>query len=220
MKEALKMAGDLLKKLEKDLIIETCELAKTLGAIDSALAQPEQEPVAWAESHEDGNINWGVETVISDDPSWLDNPLPLYTHPPAPTAQPEIEYQERILRLEGALKKALAQPAVAKQHKHSAPHGEPVAWVYPEFWEHLKSVHCGTAYAFDGSGPNSDVERQPLYTTPPTQCSQRPSRSDIKPLTDEQKNKIYNDWCDLGTEGSYDDLMVAVEAAHGIKGDA
>ena len=46
-----------------------------------------------------------------------------------------------------------------------------------------------------------------LYTTPPQR----------QPLTDEQKDKIYNDWCDLGTEGSYDDLMVAVEAAHGIK---
>jgi len=39
--------------------------------------------------------------------------------------------------------------------------GEPVAWVYPEFWQHLENLNCGTAYRLTGIG------RQPLYTTPP-----------------------------------------------------
>ena len=38
---------------------------------------------------------------------------------------------------------------------------EPVAWVYPEFWQHLENLNCGTAYRLSGIG------RQPLYTTPP-----------------------------------------------------
>jgi hypothetical protein len=38
---------------------------------------------------------------------------------------------------------------------------EPVAWVYPEFWQHLENLNCGTAYRLTGIG------RQPLYTTPP-----------------------------------------------------
>ena len=48
--------------------------------------------------------------------------------------------------------------------------GEPVAWVYPEFWQHLENLNCGTAYRLTGIG------RQPLYTTPPQR----------KPLTDEE----------------------------------
>ena len=48
--------------------------------------------------------------------------------------------------------------------------GELVAWVYPEFWQHLENLNCGTAYRLSGIG------RQPLYTTPPQR----------KPLTDEE----------------------------------
>jgi len=37
---------------------------------------------------------------------------------------------------------------------------KPAAWVYPEFWDHLKQVNCGTAYRLPGDG------MQPLYTVP------------------------------------------------------
>jgi hypothetical protein len=37
---------------------------------------------------------------------------------------------------------------------------EPVAWVHPEFWDHLKQVNCGTAYRLPSDG------MQPLYTVP------------------------------------------------------
>ena len=40
--------------------------------------QPDQEPVAWAESDEDGGIAWHKEICFSDDPQWLDYPMPLY----------------------------------------------------------------------------------------------------------------------------------------------
>jgi hypothetical protein len=37
---------------------------------------------------------------------------------------------------------------------------KPAAWVYPEFWDHLKQVNCGTAYRSPDDG------MQPLYTAP------------------------------------------------------
>ena len=44
--------------------------------------EPEQEPVAWAENNGEGNVLWDKESCFSDDPDWLDNPMPLYTTPP------------------------------------------------------------------------------------------------------------------------------------------
>lgn len=48
-------------------------------------AQPVQpvEPVAWAETDEHGEIAWGEEGCFSNDPAWIENPIPLYTAPPA-----------------------------------------------------------------------------------------------------------------------------------------
>jgi len=43
------------------------------------------------------------------------------------------------------------------------PEQEPVAWVAPEFWEHLQRVNCGIAYRHPGE------ERIPLYRHPPKQ---------------------------------------------------
>lgn len=51
-------------------------------------AKSEQEPVAWAETDEHGEIAWGEEGCFSNDPAWIENPLPLYTHP-VPT-QPAV----------------------------------------------------------------------------------------------------------------------------------
>lgn len=53
----------------------------------------QQEPVAWVETREDGSIYYGVETdtVISDDPSWLERPMPVYTSPPASPSQGDIK---------------------------------------------------------------------------------------------------------------------------------
>ena len=49
------------------------------------MTRQQQEPAAWVETREDGSIYYGVETdtVISDDPSWLERPMPVYTSPPA-----------------------------------------------------------------------------------------------------------------------------------------
>ena len=68
--------------------------------------------------------------------------------------------------------------------------------------------------------------QQPLYTNPP----QRPSRSDIKPLTDEEmkavvEQELVNYWDGeyIDTTGARDCLTKfarAIEAAHDIKGEA
>lgn len=52
---------------------------------EALVGAQQQEPVAWVETREDGSIYYGVETdtVISDDPSWLERPMPVYTSPPA-----------------------------------------------------------------------------------------------------------------------------------------
>jgi hypothetical protein len=54
---------------------------------------------------------------------------------------------------------------------------KPVAWVYPEFWDHLKQVNCGTAYC------SPDEGMQPLYTAPREWVG----------LTDEEKRQIVLD---------------------------
>ena len=117
---------------------------------------------------------------------------------------------------------ALAQPAQESLEYWNAVEG----WVkIDEVRQHFDSVGCGTIYKTSGE------DRVPIYTTPP----QRPSRSDIKPLTDEQtiilkgttcpeidwkarhgvemnngeRNKWMLDW--------FMAFKVAIEAAHGIK---
>ena len=49
-----------------------------LAWCEAAKQTQQQEPVAWAESDEDGEIVWNKESCFSDDPEWLDHPMPLY----------------------------------------------------------------------------------------------------------------------------------------------
>ena len=69
--------------------------------------------------------------------------------------------QRAITALRAAIA-AAEQPDLAKVGEVGV-WGEPVAWVAPEFWEHLERVNCGTAYRLPGEG------RTPLYTHPPKQ---------------------------------------------------
>ena len=61
------------------------------------MTRQQQEPAAWVETREDGSIYYGVETdtVISDDPSWLERPMPVYTSPPASKPWVGLTEQER-----------------------------------------------------------------------------------------------------------------------------
>lgn len=61
------------------LYAEVDRLSYQLAYPDNFVKESEQEPVAWAESDEDGEIAWHKELCFSDEPDWLDNPMPLYT---------------------------------------------------------------------------------------------------------------------------------------------
>ena len=79
---------------------------------------------------------------------------------------------------------------------------EAVAWAdLNARTEQFNSVNCGTAYRLPGEN------RQPLYTSP------QPS----KPLTDEQIMEMYNE---PRSDAEMLEFARAIEAAHGIKGDA
>ena len=212
------------------------------------------EPVAWLWVVDGKNHNVKFGGANSNTPKdWT--VLPLYTHPPVPyvtesrTAQPavaaqhehsaphgdpnglatyvigcfqaaEVEGLQEALaetedeRLKDLVERRLMHALYAAQNttslqpkepEHSAPHGEPVAWMDID----EKGAASGLRY---WSEPDNRHEVA-LYTTPPTQCSQRPSRSDIKPLTDEQMNKVLDE---VGLLSPYA-VARAIEAAHGIK---
>ena len=42
----------------------------------------QQEPVAWVEAWANGKVQAHEENCFSDDPVWLNDPIPLYTAPP------------------------------------------------------------------------------------------------------------------------------------------
>ena len=79
---------DALYENSDPVSVEAAELLERME-------QPEQEPAAWVETREDGSIYWGCETdtVISDDPSWLERPVPVYFAPPPrkPLTDEQIE---------------------------------------------------------------------------------------------------------------------------------
>lgn len=80
---------------------------------------------------------------------------------------------------------------------------DPVAYI-----EHHKA---GDNLVWDNPGVNSTS----LYQFPPTlSLAQHQSRSDLKPLTDEQREEIAKGW--RGRNWTVGDIIDAIEAAHGI----
>jgi hypothetical protein len=109
-----------------------------------------------------------------------------------------------------AIKEALAQPEQ-----------EPVAWVSSEELLVMRGNALGGAKDWRiNVGLVKQENDVGLYTTPP----QRPSRSDIKPLTDKELNLIGAQWhYNLLGKDDKAELFAfarAIEAAHGIKGGA
>jgi hypothetical protein len=118
-------------------------------AIRARLEQPEQEPVAWAEGDENGDIVWSREDCFSDDPEWLDNPMPLYTTPPTYDQGWKDGYKHG----------AWANTA--------APVQEPVAWIRDDG---MKAIVSDEKAAWIEAGQSDLVEdyNVPAYTTPPS----------------------------------------------------
>ena len=98
----------------------------------------------------------------------------LYTTPPKQEAKDEpvpvaiVEVFGKDWRLDYMALPVGKHKLYAQQYTYTTPpqqeaKDEPVAWVYPEFWQHLENLNCGTAYRLSGIG------RQPLYSAPQKQ---------------------------------------------------
>ena len=87
--EAMKNALELAKKLDRDLSVETWELAKVMGQLEQAIAEAEkQEPVAWMYdwTSDEGEFiqNWTTsmaETLRDTGKTVITNVRPLYLAP-------------------------------------------------------------------------------------------------------------------------------------------
>lgn len=76
------------------VIAGTKQADEAITTLRTAIEAAErQEPVAWAEGDENGDIVWSMEDCFSDDPEWLDNPIPLYTTPPAARPAPVQDFE-------------------------------------------------------------------------------------------------------------------------------
>ena len=95
--KALTMALDFIERVNKDgwiLADFEPEMYAVITAIKEALAQPEQEPVAWFSTLPDGKLSIKIVGKPTDG-NWE----PLYTTPPQRTEQ-EREACERCKQLE------------------------------------------------------------------------------------------------------------------------
>ena len=174
-KEALKMALETLIQSDSEPSSKQWKReTEAITAIKEALAQPEQEPVAW----ETFALKFANGTGLSyEKPKNLPTYLgcrPLYTTP----------------------------PPVAEPHKQ-----EPVAWMLGHrIYDSLAEANAD--WQFDPAFDNTGYTPTPLYTTPPQR----------KPLTDEEVRKH------LAIAKSHEQTWLmfarAIEAAHGIKGEA
>ena len=81
--EALKLALETLECLKRDFDADQFEWGiadEAITAIKEALAQPEQEPLAWISTGPARMIHW-----TADKPAYGDDWVPLYTTPPQRT---------------------------------------------------------------------------------------------------------------------------------------
>ncbi len=114
------------------------------------------------------------------------------------------EFREKAAPVITALQKALAQPQQEPVDKKGSP--------CPEFWDWLPK-----AYNFEGVGNFTKYNMEVAFLAG-MQTTSPPAR---KPLTDEEKlallKKHFNAVCVLEW---FDALLLDIEAAHGIKGEA
>ena len=150
--EAMKMALEALEEMDS----EDAELNQEwLGkkAIAALRAAIEQAPVAWMYDFLSDNEvirDWVTQSYDDIKRENGFNVRPLYTAPQYDQTSLELCNEcgwRALIPGEGCL-------TCARQK------AKPAAWVYPEFWDHLKQVNCGTAYRLPSDG------MQPLYTVP------------------------------------------------------
>ena len=130
---------------------------------------------------------------------------------------------ERVNKAIIALREALA--AVAEPHKQSAPATELRKQQESVAWGEFVETACALIKAADDAAADRD------YMLDSDDCikvlrgtwsaplaNDQPSPPSSKPLTDEQRQYVVQMW--RGGNWTAGDIIDAVEAAHGIKGDA
>ena len=175
------------------------EQAKTdsfVRQLDEALAQPEQEPVTVPENKK----LILVDSSFDDLMYWLER-------------CESKGHLENCSDLIEPWEKFCDSYCVWTDHHPDCKLAEqkPVAWLIDDDYT---TVFHDIAEVHRRKGANV----LPLYTTPPpvAEPHKRPSRSDIKPLTDEQ----IEDLCWTEVDQRLRSFARAIEAAHGIKGEA
>ena len=177
MRQVLEMALEALEKIAtvNAMDYEYQQWAKEyLAAIKEALAQPEQEPVAWLCKRKDGHFD-----VLSD--QTCTKCFPVYTHP-------ESEQNDKFCDANCVWTDHHPDCKLAQPEKQSVTWNDKIGGI-----------------GFKEPMPNAN------YKVTATVAPQR------KPLTDEQIIEMYNE---PRSDAEMLEFARAIEAAHGIKGDA
>lgn len=220
--EALKIALEALKQYST-YEGATAMADKAISAIYQALAQQSNEQVepAFWYRNEDIFGNQEMEPIFYATKAWV-NCLPLYTHPPVPTAQPkEPEQKPKCIGKAWAMwggPVVFDPPLTQTEQRSVSEHLEPVAWMH---WLRgpvrlflnkdeamLELERLNRDYASD---KDARMMRPLVFGDLPTTPPQH-SAIARKPLTDEQIQE-----CWYRTQGEAENFARAIEAAHGIK---
>ena len=200
-------------------------------------AQPEQEPVAWLWVVDGKHHNVTFGGANSNTPKdWT--VLPLYTHPPVPTTQPEpldtplpcdVKVGHVTIRKGVALSVLIARMQVLyDMAQPKEPEQEQSGFFSREAMKAHSDFHVAQPeqepvaihQVFIDAGWQ-DKNESDLWMYGDEHCWQKrivyttpPQR---KPLTNEQRREIAFRWRD--GNGTASEIIDMVEAAHGIKGD-
>ena len=180
---------------------EPCGTAEAIVVVEKALAQPEQEPVAWRTFDGEGGYDYRSyedNESYADDWSkrnpnhagWVDK---LYTHS-QPEQEPVGYWKEHAQGMQRDYDSLLAD-----YEKLTQPEQEPVAWMNEEMDYIFFDTERPEPFAFDFW--------KPLYTTPP----QRPWVG----LTEQQRNDIENDFEVVVSKHVFDAIEAKLRSKNG-----
>ena len=173
---------------------------EAITAIKEALAQPEQEPVAWAAPKKEqihigwvardsrGKLHLLTELQIDSSPKKYERLHKLYTHTqpaaqPAPVQEP-YAYEYGRDNGDGTYSVVIDKGSLAQTQ--------------PAVYNYVRPQNA-----------HKDWPIKELFDRPPAQPAQR------KPLTEDQRTAIIKKWCNSSFTAFR--LIDLVEAAHGIK---
>lgn len=183
---------------------------KAITAIKEALAQPEQEPVAWKlmpkkPTEEMLKAMDECSTEGYDERLYAGHAASVYmaAWDEAPTPPQPERYITDAMKVRQAVAQALLDDVYAEElEQPEAKQSGTISITTPAPIAYLCENATGHKY-FRWKKPSSVYKPIPLYTTPPQR----------KPLTDEQIEQLEQDTCAM----EFPETARAIEAAHGIK---